>query len=573
VSLRFSPQLRCRNLYNIAFACAVSCGLLVHASAQVTPSLVGRSNEELLAIIRGGVTNRPPAADIKLLVLPPNFWSLPSRDAALAFVLSNCSDATKRRVTFSIAEPAKRQPPEKGEVGIRWDAPGSGPMAGGLTVLRAAGEKSLLAYSAVELAGEASKREIRIAIDRTTTVPLPPEVARHAFQVIWWLGRVRQTGEPEYRHLFVDHQTAGTFWIQPGLPRTRSVTLLEWPLGSETGEEFNIERHAGFAHFLISGAAKQQPKPIESVTATLGEGVYPDKALKFLRTEPRPRRQDETESWITHTVEILRNPKYPTWRWFAINNLVPWQEPMRYRDSRIDAALRAVADENVTKAPRTQQRDDRNDDSAHAAQGLAWRDCTEIFPALLATLRRAHDNPLHGEDLLTAAALLASRHPELRSAMIEYLREQLADISHSKHAYWDLFEVAWRFDFRELQPLLASLATTNADEVEDVLRTAAVLPRQPAAPRHFHEARKIVLIWSEPDLLTQLKLDALWEASSTALFQPADHLRNKFEQLDDPGQQAFRQFVEWMKRQNLASNWQPRRVDWAISPEALAAAE
>lgn len=568
----FFQELKRRNVYKVAVACGVVAWLLIPVSAETSASLAGRSNEELLAIVRGGVTNRAPATDIRPLALPPNFWSIPPRDAALALVLANSSDETKRRVAFSIPDPAKAQPPEQGEVGIRWDAPGSGPMAGGLKILRAAGEKSHLAFSAVELAGEATKKEIKAAIDGTKTVPLPADVGRHAFQVIWWLGRVKQTGEPESRSVFVTHQRTGTFWIKPGLQPRRDVTVLDWLLGAETGEKFDVERHAGFAWFLISEAAKQQPEDITATTAVLGEGVYPDEALKFLRTRPRPRSDSETEAWITRTLSILRSPQYRSWRWFAINNLVPWQEPLRYRDSRIDVALRAVADEKLTKRPGAPKKADTWDsDSVHAAEHLAWRDNTEIFPVLLTALR-AREDRLGTDDLLSAAALLASRHAELRPPIVEYLHEQLSNIGRSKHGAWKLFDVAWRYDFRELKPLLEKLATANADEVEDELGSAQMSPPRPAV-RHFHAARKVMLTWSEPDPLTKLKLDSLWEASSTAGFQPAEHMRRQFEQLREPEQQAFRDFVRWMKEQKLPYNWSPERVNWAISPEALAAAE
>jgi hypothetical protein len=566
-------ELKRRTVYKVTVTCAVAAWAVIQAGAQTPASLAGRSNEELLAIIRSGATSRAPAPETGPLKLPPNFWSMSAHDAALALVLENCSDETKHRVTFFIPDAPKIQAPEQGEVGIRWDAPG-GPMAGGLKILRAAGGKSHLAYSSVELAGEATKKEIKAAIDRTKRIPLGAEVARHAFQVIWWLGRLQQKGEAETRGLFVTDDIEGTFWIRPGLRPRRDVSVVDWLLGPETGEEFNLERHAGFAWFLISEAAKQEPQAIGASTGTVGEGVYPDEGLKFLKTQPRPRNAAEAEAWLTRTLKILRSPQYRSWRSFAIENLVPWQDPMRYGDARIDNALRTIADEKLgsNARPRTKA-DEWNSDSVEAAEGLAWRDRTEVFPAILGALRSGDDRPA-ADDLLSAAALLASRHTELRTPMLEYLREQLTNIAGSKHSSWKLFDTVWRFDFRELKPELEKMATATADEVEDALGSAQISPPPPPSePRHFHGARKIVLIWSEPDPLTKLKLDGLWEASSTALFQPADHLRRQFEQLPESEQHAFREFLDWMKSQRLASNWSPERVLRAISPEALAAAE
>jgi hypothetical protein len=568
----FFRKLKRRNVYKVAVAYAVFGWLLIEVSAETSASFAGRSNEELLGMIRGGEVLRPPGAEIKPLVLPPNFWGMPAREAALALVLENCSEETKRRVAFSIDEPVKAHAPDKGEVGIRWEAPGSGSMAGGLKIVRVSDEKSHLAFSAVELAGEATKKEIKAAIDRTRTVLLPADVARHAFQVIWWLGRIRQTGEAETRRVFMTHQTSGTFWIKPGPRPRRDVTVLEWQLGADTGEEFDVERHAGFAWFLMSEAAKQQPEDIDATTAILGEGVYPDKGLKFLHTRPRPRSDQETEAWISRTLKVLRTPRYRSWRSRAMSNLVPWQEPMRYRDSRIDAALQAIAEEELPKVGHvTKPRDDWDFDSAHAAERLAWRDRAEIFPALFGPLRAGDDRP-YRDYLLASAALLGSRNPELRPRVLEYLQEQLTDIGRSKHGSWKLFDTAWRYDFRELRPALEKLATMNANEMEDELGTSQVSP-PPQGTRRFHAARKILVTWSEPDPLTKLKLDGLLEASSTAGFQPAEHLRRQFEQLPEPERQAFREFVEWIKGQKLPYNWSPERVNWAISPEALAAAQ
>src|SRR5947207_11956179 len=102
-----SAELKRRNVYNVAVAYAVVSWLVTQVSAGTAASLADRSNQELLTIIRGGETSRASETEIGPLALPPNFWSMSPRDAALALVLENCSEETKRRVAFSIAEAAK----------------------------------------------------------------------------------------------------------------------------------------------------------------------------------------------------------------------------------------------------------------------------------------------------------------------------------------------------------------------------------------------------------------------------------------------------------------------------------
>ena len=573
--LRFATRLLTTadvNALATRLASIIVAAIALSADATAAPSsLVGRSNEELLEIIRGGRSEGDDYEPPKEATLPPDFWTRSPRDAALAIILANCSEETKQRVSFAIPDPPAKQAPAAGEVGIRWRGTGSGPMAGGLTILRAAGEKSQFLYSAVELEGEATKKQIAAAVNRTRAVALPSEIARQAFQVIWWLGRVKTAGDARTRSAFFSHETHAAFWITPGVPRRADVTLLSLELGEKYGEEFDADRLAGFAHFVMREAAKQQPTPIEFVTESLGAGVYPDAGLKFLRTHEQPKRKEDTDAWITETLRILREPKYRSWQATAISNLVPWQEPMRYADARIDEALLELARENLQRIKRG-ARDTSGFDYAarEAVRALARRDRVEIYAETMAALR-ASSASSDSENLLKPAALLASRHPELRADMLAYLRAQLSDLAGSHHSASELLDTAWRYDFTELTPLIQELATANADEVEhDGTASDADVASSP--PRRFHKARKILLIWNEPDPLTKLKLGALYEASSAALFEPPDLLRRGFEALPESEQRVFWEFVEWMKAQRLPSNWDPKRIEWAISREALATA-
>lgn len=535
-------------------------------AAEPLPSLTGRSNEELLEVMRGGRTDRDQYHQPeKKTALPANFWMAPPREAAIALIRANASEETMHSVTFSIADPPAKKAPTAGEVGIRWEGTGSGPMAGGLTILRAAGGKSCLVYSAVALEGEATKKQIAAAVNRTETVALPEDVARQAFQVVWWLGRVRTIGEPRSRRVIVTHDMHAAFWVTPGTPRREDVTLLRAELGEDYGEEFNTDRHAGFAHFIMEEAAKQQPTPVELTTESLGAGVYPDAGFKFLRTREQPKSREETQPWITETLQILRAPRFRSWQTMAISNLVPWQDPLRYADSRIDEALFEIARANLPRSHGSPAaKSESVSGTEKAVQALAQRDRIEIFPEIMTALRVMHGSD--EDDFLRAAALLASRHAELRPDIVAYLRAQLSDLAGSDHYGSTLVDTAWRFDFRELKPLLEELATANADEIEESYATLS------PTRRRFHVARKILLTWNEPDPLTKLKLDAIYEASSATLFQPAELLRRGFEALPAGDQQTFQDFVQWMKAQRLPYNWSPERAEWAISPEALAAA-
>lgn len=548
--------------------------LRITTAAAENSSLAQQSDEELLRLIRGGKSEASlrAAAEIKPH-LPENFWTLPPREAALSLVLTNCSDATKERLRIFIADPKQNsEVPSIGEVGIRWEGTGSGPMAGGLKLLRAARAKSILEYSAVELNGDASRKEIAAAVKRTRAVVLPADVAQQAFQVIWWLGRVRVTGDAPDELIFVNHESAAAFWLRPGLPKTKRVRLHYQP-GEHLRDTFDADAHASFAELVIDETAKRQPREIEPVTEMIGTVVYPDAGLKFLRLNEQPRASDATPKWIEQTLKILRAPAYRRWHTIAIDNLVPWQEPMRFSDQRIDQALREILQDNLSGNFADGKRERASSyEIDHAARALAWRDCTEVLPLLLNTLRTRRGIDVTDSDgVLASAALLASRHDEWRPAIISYLRAQLSDVAGSKHASWKLFDLAWRYEFRELTPLLQDLATADEDELEETWRKSS-LDSQPPQPRHFHAPRKILRSWQELNPLTKLKLDALMEASSSELFRPPDLLQRQFDKLGVTEQKTFREFVEWMKRQELPFNWQPRRVEWAISPEALAAA-
>jgi len=353
------------------------------------------------------------------------------------------------------------------------------------------------------------------------------------------------------------------------MSQRKRVRLHHQP-GEHILSEFDADTHASFADLVMRETVKQQPHEIEDVTAVLGAGIYPDAGLKYLRTHTQPHSTAITSSWIDRTLAIAHAPEYRKWRSYAINNLVPWQEPMRFADERIDALLFAMARENLPSDASSAKVQKGSDfDTIDAVRALAWRDRVEIFPAVMTALRLPRDKiELAKDDLLAAAALLASRHAEFRPEILSYVAAQLTDLARSDHSIWALLNTVWRFEYHEVAALLQNLATASVDEVEDRPGSDSIT----RGTRRFHDARRILVSWNEPHPLTKLKLNALIEASVWNYGPPPELLRRQFESLAASEQAAFRTFIEWMKGQKLPFNWQPERAEWAISPEALAAA-
>lgn len=107
------------------------CVNLPHAGAQVassptvqmSESLKGRSDEELVRILIGGKSTRKLEAEARRANevethLPDRFWEMPPKNAAHALVEDNCNLKLRTQLKVSMRD-ENRQPPEKGSVQLR----------------------------------------------------------------------------------------------------------------------------------------------------------------------------------------------------------------------------------------------------------------------------------------------------------------------------------------------------------------------------------------------------------------------------------------------------------------------
>jgi len=77
------------------------------APPQISESLKGKSDEELVHLLIGGKSTRKLEAEERRANevethLPDRFWEMPPRDAALAFVQENCNLKLKTQLKISV---------------------------------------------------------------------------------------------------------------------------------------------------------------------------------------------------------------------------------------------------------------------------------------------------------------------------------------------------------------------------------------------------------------------------------------------------------------------------------------
>lgn len=312
--------------------------------------------------------------------------------------------------------------------------------------------------------------------------------------------------------------------------------------------------------FILRETLKRHGVDLDETTAVLGEESYSSAEEKFVFTsKPPPRNDPRTSKWIER---MLRNlEKY---RSSVISKLASLDEPLRYSDPRIDDALFRVLRGGLSPHALDRKTDERGfNDAAHAAKALAGRKRADAFPVIMQLLEVKNDNVRYAKDnLLESATLLAPVKPEYRQKLIEYLTIQVRDLTKSPHFTSTLFDSIWRGDFRELAPVLENMATASPEEIEDERGSSSTEPPRPIVAR-FHDARRILTAWREPDALTKLKLDAIIEATSGYIGLPAELLRREFNALPDDGRRQAREFARWLgeyRMKEVHTSWDPAAI-------------
>jgi hypothetical protein len=542
------------------------------AAPQISESLKGKSNEELVHLLIGGKSARKLEAEEGRANevethFPDHLSEMPPKDAALALVQENCNLKKKTQLKISVRDD-KSRPPDNGRVQLRLESAYYNVPREALLNLESDGKTSTLKYSNVELRGPVKRSLVEAAIRRTTRGGLPVEEARRLYEIIWWLGRIQfawpereaNANEVTIERIVADHSVHGKLSVEPGGPQKREFTLCPAPLSECYYETFDDDLYAGFVHFILRDTLKRHGVDLDETTAVLGEEAYSSAEEKFVYTSKPPSPNDpETSKWIGR---MLRNlEKY---RSSVISNLASLDEPLRYPDPRIDDALFRVLRGGLSPHALDRKTDEREfNDAANAAKALAGRRRADAFPVIMQLLEVRNENVRYAKnDLLEAATLLAPVKPEYRQKLIEYLTIQLHELAKSPHFTGDLFDSVWRGDFRELTQVLQSMATGSPDEVEDERGSTWTDPPHPVVGR-FHDARRILIAWRESDALTKLKLDAIIEATSGYIGLPAELLCREFAALPDADRAQATEFARWLgeyRMKEVQTSWDPAAV-------------
>lgn len=504
--------------------------------ACLASSLVGKGDEELLHIMLGGKTESRLQEEAKVKThVPAKFWDMAPKDAALALVLENCPTELRKEFQFVFDLPEKAVPPAKGEIGIRWRCGHCYIADEGLTTLRYSGATSTLSYSRIKTLDDVTKTALRRAVDATRQLSLPKERAQQLYETIWWLCHVRASKKPESSGFLVSTGNGhATFWVSPSVPRKEVTLYFSETIGDYYTNGIDESLSASFADFLLSGELERGGVDLSWETGTVGREHPLSKAERFVKETKPPDPHDKVASrrWVDRMIELLRHPK-GAFRPDIIDKLVPRDEPTRYPDPGIDAALTEILNDAAAAANRSDDNTLRMWTAESAGQALAWRDKADVFPKLMTLLHgKEEDSPREG--VIDAAALIASKHTEFRPAMVEWLKD---------HPH---FDVIWRGNFKELAPMLEKMATSSPDEIElDQPDTVATKK----ASKRSHRARAILIDWNETDSLTKLKLDAILDGSRCCFFRLPEFMFGEYKELSPEQQKVLREFVQYLDKQ------------------------
>jgi hypothetical protein len=558
-------------------------------------SLKGKTDEELLNLVCRGRndTQKKQATDFPFSIdqaAMDRLWEMLPRDAALAFASEYVQKEAKGRVKFTIEIDPSQKPPPSGEIGIRWISGNYYAMPEhGAIVLYYDRPRSRLSISDFQILSRPSERELEEALNQTDEHDVPVPVAQQAYEILWWLNHVHPVGYRVGGSSFssVD-DLCDAFWMNPGGPYFSRTFL-----GIPNAEDLNNEEFSSFPAFaetLLRQIIEKQGIKRKDPLPTVGHFVDINADAAFLRLHATPASEDSAvvKRWVDQMLSILRKPERYKMYLDVLYDLVPTEDPLKYKDPDIDRALldlihrsesAAAVHDKAAHDAEAQQKKILNEieqgkpdidqskrralskehidessaarsirgDAQIAAEMLGYRDQLKIFPELMKRAEQFQPGEFEFDqsNSLIGAAALAGNHPNLRPQLIQYLRTQLTNIRLSHFSPRQLFECAWRADLRELAPDLQKLATESPAENEQSLVYA-----KPGSDVNckFHAARAILTAWRETDRLTKIKLDALISGDIPRGGPIPNFMRAEFDALSANERLTFRSFITWLRK-------------------------
>lgn len=220
-------------------------------------SLKGLTREQLRAYMGRGaeVADRPAPPSRRL---PENLWTMPPKDAAVAFVDAIRPAADRARNRLAVDDRDGKKPPETCTVYYSYASPGDY-MAGNIRCfLRADPVGSYFAYSRAEALGWVLRPPVdaRPSYD-LRRVDLGYDEARRISDVLWYLNRVRSSGGGSHSYFDGWSSADGDGAFIMSSPRGREIDLTGriaafWPAGR--GRSYGPQDLVNLAYWLLCEA-------------------------------------------------------------------------------------------------------------------------------------------------------------------------------------------------------------------------------------------------------------------------------------------------------------------------------
>ena len=178
-------------------ACAIASTML---AAEPRTTLKVLSDDELIAFMRGGVVRDAalPRPKERRGNVPPGFWSMPPRDAALALFEANRTDDHRKYFNVTIGK-TKERPPDSGTFVFEDRRSMCGYRTEMAYRLEFNPERASLAYGrSADVTRSDGLNETRRGFD-FREADAPAEKARHLVQTIWWLRFVELSWKSQNR--------------------------------------------------------------------------------------------------------------------------------------------------------------------------------------------------------------------------------------------------------------------------------------------------------------------------------------------------------------------------------------
>jgi hypothetical protein len=335
------------------------------------------------------------------------------------------------------------------------------------------------------------------------------------------------------------------------------VQALEWWLDHTDGKR---------KQQIFEEIVNMAPERAEEIAPKLPKDQREALLISVLGSRQKNGKILDENKHVDALLKIVTNPK-EKWddRSHAMEFLVPEEDPLRFKSSKIDEALIQILKDRLEKASLKKEdllSEGALDNSFVARRAIDALSSRGNLDAFVPMKKLWESEALDTDKTSNLTSLLRLAHKGGKAYTQQLLPALKANLKHTNFNLMEVIMDVWVVDLRELEPDLKRIATASPDD-EEGFRVRQWGGAASDVNEKYHLARKVLSLWKEEDRLTRAKLIIAFGMLSNRLDSSFELERAKSElqkiqsALSESEKKEVQSFLDFCGKQSI----QPHEIE------------